>query len=210
MTSSIYITFEEGTTEHEALRRTWVDFCESRGMTPQGNGCYYLGQIESHISGNGSGVVFSTYHMGEFMDDAARIGMAFWVRHGGSMEASQELRTALSKHVPATGRPEDDGRIYFDAVEFSRLKHGYVGWTRDGHILPLSELEGKTVNIGDKNGGVYEGVTVAGFDGRMLMVEGGGYGTIFGSRKAEPFEGRRGIYAHDIARGYVHADQEEK
>jgi hypothetical protein len=207
MSSDIYITFEKGTAQHAGLKVAWKDFCETRGMIREpGNGCYHLGRIES--STMPSVVVFSTSHMGDYIDDAARLGMAFWVAHGGDLSASPEMREALSRHVPGT-RPgsKDDGRTHFDHVEFSSVRRGYIGWTPDGRVVPMADLEGKTVNIGDKNGGVYEGVTVTGFDGRALTVQGGGYGTIFGSREAEPFPGTRRIYAHDIARGYIHAAQ---
>jgi hypothetical protein len=70
---------------------------------------------------------------------------------------------------------------------------------------PLATLVGCTVNIGDKDGGVYEGVTVTAVDERtgQVTVTGGGFGVRFRDDEARPFEGTRTIAAHDIARGFI-------
>jgi hypothetical protein len=74
-----------------------------------------------------------------------------------------------------------------------------------GSDHPLAGLVGKVVNIGDKDGGVYEGVTVAAVDERTgyLTVRGGSFGILFRDSEAAPFEGDRLIAPYDIARGII-------
>jgi hypothetical protein len=70
-----------------------------------------------------------------------------------------------------------------------------------------THLVGKTVNIGDKDGGVYEGVTVSSFDESrgVLYLEGGMCGSAFGSEdELRPLDGLVPLHVHDVARGYVH------
>lgn len=105
---------------------------------------------------------------------------------------------------PASPLPADaDGMIRFSHVIY--WKGQWWMTTSAGDAL-LSSLVGRVVNIGDKDGGVYEEVTVTGLDERTgdLAVTGGGFGQRFRDSEASPFEGTRTIAPHDIARGFTH------
>jgi hypothetical protein len=69
----------------------------------------------------------------------------------------------------------------------------------------VSSLVGQVVNIGDKDGGVYEGVTVTAFDERRgyLTLEGGACGSWLRPEDARPLEGQVSLHVHDVARGYI-------
>lgn len=104
----------------------------------------------------------------------------------------------------------EDGKIHFDHPGYVRYLGEWVAYSSDveGGRIPFASLVGKKVNIGDKDGGVYEGVTVTKAEGGELTVEGGAYGVRFQDEEARPFDGTRTILAYDIARGYIHPDPE--
>lgn len=97
----------------------------------------------------------------------------------------------------------DDANTYFTHV--ARWEGRWRFATTEGSPL-LASLTGLTVNIGDKDGGVYEGVTVTEVDERtgQVTVTGGGFGVLYRDDEAKPYDGTRTIAAHDIARGYIH------
>ena len=102
--------------------------------------------------------------------------------------------------------PEGDGRKRFGGL--CHMMSGDWHYICEGADLPLSDLVGKVVNIGDKDGGVWDTVTVTACDARTgkLTLQGGGYGARFRDTEAKPFEGTVDLYAHDIARGYIHPE----
>lgn len=71
--------------------------------------------------------------------------------------------------------------------------------------VPVSSLVGQVVNIGDKDGGVYEGVTVTAFDEARgyLTLEGGVHGSCFRPDEARPLEHLLSLHVHDVARGFL-------
>jgi len=98
-----------------------------------------------------------------------------------------------------------DGAIPFDHPDWSRIRPGWIYWTAGGP-RPMTELIGKVVNVGTKDGLVYDGATVAGFteDG-FLTLEGGRKGFPWSpERGVTEMTGSESVHCHDIARGYVH------
>lgn len=100
---------------------------------------------------------------------------------------------------------------------FSHLGHSnrYGGWFMDQRtgedewvMVPVSSLVGRKVNIADKDGGVWEGVTVTGFDERTgyLALEGGITGPGYRPEEARPLEGAYHLRVHDVARGFINED----
>lgn len=71
--------------------------------------------------------------------------------------------------------------------------------------VPVTDLVGERVNVGDKDGGVYEGVTVAAFDEKTghLVLEGGVTGSALRPEEARPLEEPLRLWAHDVARGRI-------
>lgn len=96
-------------------------------------------------------------------------------------------------------------RTYFEGAD--RRNGDWSVRTADGIIL-MSGLVGRKVNIGDKDGGIYEGVTVTACDERTghLTVTGGGFGVRFRDSEVTPFEGERTILPWDVARGFIHGE----
>jgi hypothetical protein len=104
-------------------------------------------------------------------------------------------------------------RDLFDHIWHSGRLGGWVtglrtsgGWA----VVPASSLVGRVLNIGDKDGGVYEGVTLTAFDEQTgyLILEGGISGSVFRPEEARPLERPERLWAHDIARGYVHREDD--
>jgi hypothetical protein len=77
----------------------------------------------------------------------------------------------------------------------------------DEDLLPAARLVGKVVNIGTKDGIVYDAVTVTAFDDRkgILTVEGGQRGSAIRGG-AEPLAGPEEVTIWDTARGYIHLE----
>jgi hypothetical protein len=106
------------------------------------------------------------------------------------------------------------GRVNFSYLIWSKSLLAWIMETRTGddhNAAPVSSLVGKTVNIGDKDGGVWDAVTVTAFDETrgFLTLEGGRYGSAFRSaEEARPLEGLHSLSAYDVARGYIHGDEE--
>lgn len=101
-------------------------------------------------------------------------------------------------------------RDIFTRPEWSRDRRGWYMETPlagEWDSVLVSSLVGKTVNIGDKDGGVYEGVTVTAFDERTghLTLEGGVMGSAYRPEEARPLERPERLWAYDVARGYVHS-----
>jgi len=100
-------------------------------------------------------------------------------------------------------------RDLFDHIWHSDRTGGWVTELRTSGrwaVVPVSALVGKTVNIGDKDGGVYEGVTLTAFDEQTgyLTLEGGISGSCFRPEEAKPLQRPERLLAHDVARGFVH------
>lgn len=100
---------------------------------------------------------------------------------------------------------------------FSHLGHStrYGGWFMDQRtgedewtMVPVSSLVGRKVNIADKDGGVWEGVTVTQFDERTgcLTLEGGVTGPGYRPEEARPMVGPASVAVHDVARGFINGD----
>jgi hypothetical protein len=107
----------------------------------------------------------------------------------------------------------NDDRDLFDHIWFSdrlgcwvtELRAPSGGWD----IVPVSSLVGKVLNVGDKDGGVYEGVTLTAFDERAgyLTLEGGVTGSAYRLEEPVPLDRPEQLWAHDVARGYVHREE---
>lgn len=102
----------------------------------------------------------------------------------------------------------DDGKTYFDHVEYSTSRRDWIAWTSDDVML-LKDLVGKVVNIGTKDGMLYEGTTVTGIDQRrgLLTIEGGRCGRpLMEPGESDPVDEPEVIDPYDIARGYIHPE----
>lgn len=100
----------------------------------------------------------------------------------------------------------------FEKIWYSTKSREWVTELRTGGewaVVSVSSLVGRTLNVGDKDGGVYEGVTLTAFDerGGILTLEGGISGSSFRPEEARPLETPERLWAHDVARGYVHRDE---
>lgn len=103
-----------------------------------------------------------------------------------------------------------ESRIHFSQGDYRRgLGWGFwrtpTGCGDLGGYLRAVDLIGKVANLGDKGGGVWDRVTVTGFDerGGILTLERGVHEPLGGdiSVISEPVK----MSLHEIARGYVHA-----
>lgn len=104
-----------------------------------------------------------------------------------------------------------DNRVRFSQFRWSGRLGRWITETSDPassefSMLHVSDLVGKTVNIGDKDGGVWDAVTVTEFDETTgyLTLEGGQLGSAFGRAEPRPLERAHALWAHDVARGYIH------
>lgn len=106
----------------------------------------------------------------------------------------------------------DDDRVRFWQGGWSRIKHE-DGFYRDGDPgwLPARELVGKMVNLGTKDGLVYEKVIVGGVtpDGVLALRPGFGFVGWPYQPEREPKDVEPGecVPVTEIARGYVHEEQ---
>src|SRR5262245_20294756 len=73
----------------------------------------------------------------------------------------------------------------------------------DGYF-PAADLVGQVVNIGSKDGVVFDATTVAGFNERtgMLMLDGGRIGSPYTDTAPRPVMNDL-LRLHDLARGYI-------
>jgi hypothetical protein len=100
--------------------------------------------------------------------------------------------------------PATEPDVKFGAGDYIRTRSAWGFFTADGQVLLADGLVGKTVNIGTKDGMVYDSTIVTAFD------EQDGTLTLFGGLAASdldnivPVDGRRTIWIYDIARGYTH------
>jgi hypothetical protein len=115
MSSAIYIHFEDG---EEVRGDDWAAFCAEHLITysprTAGQNMYYAGDVQIEFGLYGSlpqfadgtpdfsraeppdsapWLTFSTYHMGPAMAEVAALARAFWLRFGGTVSASPELRS---------------------------------------------------------------------------------------------------------------------
>lgn len=105
---------------------------------------------------------------------------------------------------------ENGARTDFSHLRRSQKLGCWVAEIRvlgDFSMMRVADLVGKTVNIGDKDGGVWEGVTVTAFsEGTgFLTLEGGQFGSVMSpDDEARLLEHATSLSAYDIARGYIH------
>jgi len=100
-----------------------------------------------------------------------------------------------------------DGATPFDHPDWNR-RLGLWGFYGGGDFFPMNDLEGHVVNVGTKDGLVYDGATAVRFtaDG-ALVLEGGRKGFPWSpERGVTEMTGPESVHCHDIARGYVHPD----
>jgi hypothetical protein len=79
--------------------------------------------------------------------------------------------------------------------------------SRGNNPIYVETLVGKTVNIGTKDGMVFDSARVTAFDDRqgILTITGG----LNQSYSGEPVPtGTERVWVHDIARGYIHGEPE--
>jgi len=90
-----------------------------------------------------------------------------------------------------------------------RTNPGNGAWelASDDGYFPAADLVGQTVNIGSKDGVVFDSVTVASFDDRSgtFTLTGGRIGRAYSDAEPRP-GGNERLYLHDLARGYVHEE----
>lgn len=106
----------------------------------------------------------------------------------------------------------DSGRVNFSYLIWSKTLQAWIMETRTGGVheaAPVASLVGRTVNIGDKNGGVWDAVTVTAFDERTghLTLEGGRCGVPGHLEDAWPLDKPMRLWVHDVARGYIHGGE---
>lgn len=101
-------------------------------------------------------------------------------------------------------------KIPFGHCDFSARLKTWVFCTDEPH--PVREFTGKTVNFGDKDGGVYDSTVITGIDEQhgKITIEGGRYQRHWmDDGETEPIT-TMSICIWDIARGYVHPGQEQQ
>ncbi|MCW2929885.1 MAG: hypothetical protein JWM19_847 [Actinomycetia bacterium] len=122
------------------------------------------------------------------------------VARGLSLE---EAISALLDAPPQTAldamrRP--DGQVPFYQGDLRR-----AGWSFEsgGQLLAAADIVGQVVNIGTKDGLVYDSARVTALDERrgVLTVEGGQHAGLAGDPRPT---GTAEVMVYDIARGYVH------
>jgi hypothetical protein len=101
--------------------------------------------------------------------------------------------------------------VTFGALYDIASRGGWVVDLRSGaksEVMRVSELVGSVLDVGDKDGGVYEGVTLSAFDeaSGYLTLEGGVSGSRFRPEDARPLERPLRLWAHDVARGALHEE----
>lgn len=98
-------------------------------------------------------------------------------------------------------------RVRFSEGLYSSTQQAWGFHASDGTYLRADSLVGQVVNIGTKDGLVYEAVRVTGFReerlGSVLTVAGGLRGSAYGGGEPRPVASDD-IDLWDIARGYVH------
>lgn len=102
--------------------------------------------------------------------------------------------------LDAMRRP--DGQVPFYQGD---LRCSEWSFESGGKLLAAALLVGQVVNIGTKNGLVYDSARVTALDARrgILTIEGGQYAGFAGEPRPT---GTDEVMVYDIARGYVHAE----
>jgi hypothetical protein len=99
-------------------------------------------------------------------------------------------------------------RVRFSGAGYLHSQGAWGFYTNDlpGGYLAASDLPGKTVNIGTKDGEVFDTTTVTGFNDRtgVLTLTGGQTGAAYRDGPPVPLVIAT-VWINDIARGYVHA-----
>ena len=100
-------------------------------------------------------------------------------------------------------------RVNFGGGTFFHKAGGWGFYTSTG-FLPAAELLGHKVNLGTKDGGVYEATTVIDFSERygQLRVEGGRFGMAYTPGDVRPV-GPEDVPVTEIARGYINGEGDE-
>lgn len=175
----------------------WDDFCHESGLELGEDGWFLGGGLRAGCERD-----TATFCGPE----AARTAVAFWLRFGGRMSVPPGLDAEIDGILadrPCMMSPE---KIRLTSFGWGHKLQAWVTWTADD-VIPLRALAGRTVNIGTKDGMVYEGATVTGFDALagVLVIEGGMCGRPrFEPGEAESLDGPDKVRADDIARGYIH------
>lgn len=100
-------------------------------------------------------------------------------------------------------------RRTFSTLVWSRRFGGWFMDQRTGDdewaAVPVSSLVGQVVNLGDKDGHVYEGATVTAFDEERgyLTLAGGMHGSPYRPGSIAPLEAPEQVWVHDVARGFI-------
>ena len=98
-----------------------------------------------------------------------------------------------------------EGAVPFDHPTWNRRRGDWGFYQNGDHFISMSDLVGKVVNVGTKDGVVYDTAMVTAFrDTGLLVLDLGRKGTIFNG--AADMDGPEEIHCHEIARGYVHPD----
>ena len=99
-----------------------------------------------------------------------------------------------------------EGATPFDHPDWIPRRSAWGCHGRDGIIL-MDDLVGKTVNVGTKDGLVYDGAVVAGFtpDGSLILRD-GRKGLPWRGTEITEMDGSESVHCHDIARGYIHPE----
>jgi hypothetical protein len=173
----------------------WDGFCHGLGMVLGDDGWFSLGSVKAGCDQQ------TTTVTGE-AEEAGPVAVAAWIKFGGKISCDAPVLVGVLQSRPCMTSDENIALTSFDWN--GRLK-AYTAYTRDD-VVPLAALVGRVVNLGSKNGLVYEGVTVAEFDQNRgeLVLEGGASGVLYRDTEAIPLDRQARIYAHDVARGYIH------
>jgi hypothetical protein len=134
----------------------------------------------------------------------------------GSRTMEDCIALAVEGALASTRLQEDimSNKDLFDHIWHSDRHGGWVTELRtsgEWAVVPVSSLVGEVLNVGDKNGGVYEGVTLTAFDEHTgyLTLEGGITGSAYRPEESRPLERPERLWAHDVARGYVRRQEDD-
>jgi hypothetical protein len=100
MSSSAYVRFEPETTDVAQAHAGWDQFCAEHGIVLDphvaGEPTYYAGRVEVCWLSEEL-LSFGTFFMGADMPEVAELAHAFWLKFGGYLSMSDEVRAVWAR-----------------------------------------------------------------------------------------------------------------